>query len=280
MSLPSYSSLQSQYSGFLRTAEIFKEHTAGMDFFVLDKDWAEEKPLTSTFDIPDNIRLGQRMEYFMEEALNATQYKVIEKNLQIIHKKKTLGEIDFIVQNKVDQSIFQLEMVYKFYLFDPEVEGCWSEKWIGANRSDSLFLKLRKLKKKQLPLLHSLETKPYLTKIHLKSVHLGQKVSFKGQLFLPFNQEKIAIQNIDSKSIVGFWLRINEIDALYHSEAKILIPDKNDWVAVPSLKNSKWESFDTQRSRLQHISDINEGTLFWYMEKDLSLSRYFLVCWP
>jgi len=47
-----------------------------------------------------------------------------------------------------------LEIIYKFYLYDPSIGLTQLDHWIGPNRRDSLVKKLTKLKQKQLPLLY------------------------------------------------------------------------------------------------------------------------------
>ena len=112
--------LQRQYNGFINTEVLFDKTYETLNFFALNKSHLHYTALPEAFYMPQNIRLGQRMEYFMEAALKDSDYEILAKNLQIIYQKKTLGEIDFIVKNRSDNSIFQVEMVYKFYLFDPE----------------------------------------------------------------------------------------------------------------------------------------------------------------
>ena len=103
--------------------------------------------LPTAFTISNTLRFGHRMEYFMEAALRANDYTILAKNLQIIAEKRTLGELDFIVETP-DNLHIHIEMVYKFYLYDPDRKGSWIEKLVGPNLKDNLSFKVKKLKEK------------------------------------------------------------------------------------------------------------------------------------
>jgi hypothetical protein len=272
--------LQRQYNGFLNTEVLFDKTYESLEFFELNKFLLNNAALPEAFYMPENIRLGQRMEYFMEAALKDSNYEILAKNLQIIHQKKTLGEIDFIVKNRSDNSIFQVEMVYKFYLFDPEVKGKWTQQWIGGNRRDNLHLKLKKLKEKQLPLLYAPETADYLKEIGLKTAEIGQKVCFLGQLFLPYKQKHMWNDRLNPASLAGFWLNKSQLDSIEKNVKQLLIPPKNDWVAAPTRDSENWKSFDAQMPKITALIENEQSTLLWILDNDGVLQRFFLVWWP
>ena len=135
-------SLFQQYRGFLQTPDLFLADYPGFQVFDSQTLYLNTIP---PLDVPKNIRLGQRMEYFMEASIKASQrYELIAKNLQIIHNKKTLGEIDFLIRDLKENKVIHLELVYKFYLFDPLYSENKYACWIGPNRKDSLPLKINK----------------------------------------------------------------------------------------------------------------------------------------
>ncbi|WP_031429179.1 DUF1853 family protein [Flavimarina sp. Hel_I_48] len=271
--------LQQQYEGFLNTEVLFKNTFDGVDFFELNKAKIMSGQLPEDFEMPQNIRLGQRMEYFMEVALKRSSYEILAKNLQIIHEKTTIGELDFIVKNPVDTTLFHLEMVYKFYLFDPAVEGDWTAQWIGGNRRDSLNLKLQKLKNKQLPLLFAPETAQYLAQLELKSTEINQKICFLGQLFLPYGQKLPIDQNINSAAIKGFWLNITQLESISVTVNSLLIPPKNDWVTVPAIDDLNWKSYKEQIPLFESFTEKKQSSLFWIIDQDGKLHRFFFVWW-
>jgi hypothetical protein len=60
------------------------------------------------------------------------------ENIQVIEDKKTIGEIDFIIEDKNTKQVIHMELAYKFYLFDPSISSEPINNWIGPNRDDSL----------------------------------------------------------------------------------------------------------------------------------------------
>ena len=76
------------------------------------------------FQLPTNIRLGHLVEKIVSELIkSSTNYKVLYENIQIIENKKTIGEIDFIIEEIVTSQVIHLELAYKFYLFDPSISS-------------------------------------------------------------------------------------------------------------------------------------------------------------
>lgn len=280
MDNPIENNLQRQYNGFLETEVLFDKTFEKLEFFQLNKSRLNDTVLPEAFYMPQNIRLGQRMEFFMEAALMTSNYDILAKNLQIIHQKKTLGEIDFIVRNRNTHTIFQLEMVYKFYLFDPEIKGTWTQQWIGGNRRDNLHLKLKKLKEKQLPLLYAAETSKYLKEINLKSAGIEQKTCFMGQLFLPYKQKYSLNNKFNPAALAGFWLNKTQLYVLEQEVHRLLIPPKNDWVAVPLREDKNWKTYNAQLPELMSLIEKEQSTLFWILDNYDNLHRFFLVWWP
>ncbi|WP_416446710.1 DUF1853 family protein [Leeuwenhoekiella sp. A16] len=232
-------------------------------------------------DVPKNIRLGQRMEYFMEAAIMASQrYELIAKNLQIIHNKKTLGEIDFLIRDLNENKGIHLELVYKFYLFDPLYSANKYACWIGPNRKDSLPLKLNKLKPQQLPLLFKPETLPYLSKIGLKPGEIEQKICFKAQLFTDFHTKITDISGLNPDSEIGFWMNLQDFKAFAKAETKFYFPVKIKWVILPASTDpihwiDRTEAFKQIENSLNQLRSV----YCWTKTPNDSISRCFVVWW-
>jgi len=144
--------LQTQFMGFIQTPSLFNQLN-GLKQFHLDNNEIVDFDFKK-LDIIENLTLGKRVERFFEFYINQSKnYELVKNNIQIIHNKHTLGELDFIIYDKTAQKYLHIEHIYKFYLYD---DGIVNEidRYIGPNRNDTFDKKLEKLKNKQLPLLY------------------------------------------------------------------------------------------------------------------------------
>ncbi len=271
-------SLFQQYRGFLQTPDLFLADYPGFQVFDSQTLYLNTIP---PLDVPKNIRLGQRMEYFMEASIKASQrYELIAKNLQIIHNKKTLGEIDFLIRDLKENKVIHLELVYKFYLFDPLYSENKYACWIGPNRKDSLPLKINKLREHQLPLLYRPETLPFLSKIGLKPEKIEQKVCFKAQLFTDFRSKKADFKGLNPDSQVGFWLSFQDFKAIAKAEMKFYFPIKNDWVILPASTDAiNWLNSAEAFQLIENSLNQQRSVYCWIKTPDNSISRCFVVWW-
>ena len=158
--------IQKRYEGFLQTNCLWDNDT------VYNLNQFEIQPTFTKIDveIDDKLRLGKYIERLVSYQL--TQEKSIAilcENIQIQKEKVTLGELDCIILK--EKKPIHLEIIYKFYLYDPAVGDTEVAHLIGPNRKDSLIDKLKKLKEKQLPLLFTEECADYLKSI-LKDKYL------------------------------------------------------------------------------------------------------------
>lgn len=216
---------------------------------------------------------------FVEQVIfqaieNDTHSTIIAKNLQIIENSITIGEIDCIYQN--ENELVHLEVVYKFYLFDPSISDNQLECWIGPNRKDSLIEKLNKLRDKQFPLLHHKKTKEELAQLNLATEEINQKVCFKAQLYLPVNFTVDSIKTLNKDCVAGFYYRFNHIDAL--KDCKFYIPTKIEWVSILS-SNISWINFDTFKQQTKTLIKEKRSPLCFVKDKKGNLSKFFVVWW-
>jgi hypothetical protein len=110
-------------------------------FRKVDEDPSE---LEDMLDKQKDRRLGKVFEtLWLYWFSHHPRYEVIENNLQIIVDGETLGEIDFIVFDKVSNQMVHWEVAVKFYLgaIILSVEsfvGCFSKKY-GTTKIRRLF---------------------------------------------------------------------------------------------------------------------------------------------
>jgi hypothetical protein len=68
--------------------------------------------------------LGRQAEAIFESIItDSKSYKLLAANIQIQSPSKTIGEIDYLLQDTKTKSQFHVELCCKFYLFDPKRHG-------------------------------------------------------------------------------------------------------------------------------------------------------------
>ncbi len=227
------------------------------------------------FELPTNIRLGQLAEKIVSELIKSSEnYKVLYENIQIIEDKNTIGEIDFIIENKNKKECIHLELAYKFYLFDPSISSEPINNWIGPNRNDSLKEKLDKLKTKQFPLLYHSATKSKLNNIDLNKV--SQALCLLVSLFIPYGY-KAKLNPVYEKAIKGYYLNLEQFKSLNNSEKLYYLPSKKEW-GMDASENKIWKDFKDLENQISRCIKEKQAPLCWQKYKGTYLS-FFIVWW-
>lgn len=265
-------------SGFFKTQMISKASLlSGISNFDFDAD-SSELFADSDLELPDRLMLGKRAErYFSEWIKRSSLYELVAENVQITEEKQTLGEFDFVVKRKRDNQLIHIELIYKFYLFDPTIQGTEFEKWIGPNRGDRLDLKLSKLKDHQFPLLQSQCAQNRLRELGIAVSEIKQEVLFLANLFIPRNQE-VVFDRINKAAIEGSWMKLDEWKQHANSENRYAIPDKINWFAR-DLKTTGWFSKDEAFERIKFYHGQKQSPLVWTKGLEGNQSRNFVVWW-
>ena len=261
--------IQKQYEGFLKTPNLWKGSAIeSLPQFELGN--------TSHSIHIENVelRLGKRVEQFVLFQLEKEEIPVLASNLQIQRGKETIGEIDFIIEQGGEP--IHLEVCYKYYLFDPNIEGEEIDKWIGPNRRDSFILKLKKLKEKQFPLLQNEITKQQLHQLGISIDEIMQKVLFKAQLYLPANIEFENTLPIDESNIQGYYYRPDQLDEF--SKCKFYIPVKPDWLMDP-LTQINWLNYENFKEAISEFLNYKNAPLVWLKKPTGAIEKIFVVWW-
>ncbi|WP_320814421.1 DUF1853 family protein [Flavobacterium sp.] len=227
------------------------------------------------FQLPTNVRLGHLAEKVVSELIkSSTNFKVLYENVQIIEDKKTIGEIDFIIENKITKQITHIELAYKFYLFDPNISSEPLNNWIGPNRNDSLKEKLEKLKTKQFPLLYHNCAKPQFDTIEIDGV--SQALCLLVSLFIPY-EHKASFNPIYEKAIKGYYLNIETFISHDNPGKTYYIPSKKEWGMEPS-ENKIWTDFNGIEKHISTSIKEKQAILCWQKYKN-SYFSFFIVWW-
>ncbi|MDH7447153.1 DUF1853 family protein [Aquimarina sp. 2201CG14-23] len=272
-------SIKEQYQGFLDSHLLWKDDALfGLSQFITTES-SKIIPNDLHINISDNEVLGKRIEHFFEYyLLKNKHYNIILKSLQIFKNKITIGELDFLIEDKRQQSVLHIELIYKFYLYNPKTSETELERWIGPNQKDSLLEKVNKLKEKQLPLLYRKETILALEELGLHCNNITQQICFFGNLFLPLSYLHTPILHLNKDCIQGFWIHSEEFTTEKYSALLFYIPQKKDWIVHP--KNNKvWLSFEAISKQLKTSLSKKKSPLLWIKSNEDSFSKCFIVWW-
>lgn len=237
------------------------------------------------FNIPENInghfskplRLGKQIENYCNDLLNySKQYDVLIKGLQIKDEKRTVGELDFIVNDIVENQNFHLELVYKFYVYDPNKSLNQINNWIGPNRKDSLVKKLQKLKQKQFPLLNDELTQKYLEQSGIWVSH--QRLCFMANLFVPHDLEKSEFNQINNNAITGIWFNLVEFEKSMHTDFEFYLPQKSEWGIDPKFDKT-WFGFNDIIKEIKESLNRSFSPLVWIKKPNQVFEQCFVVWW-
>jgi hypothetical protein len=227
------------------------------------------------FPLPTNIRLGHLVEKIVSKLIkSSTNYKVIKENIQLIEDKKTIGEIDFILEEIKTKSFIHLELAYKFYLYDPSLSSEPIGNWIGPNRNDSLKDKLEKTKSKQFPLLYHKVAKKTFNTIEIDEV--SQSLCLLVSLFIPY-EYKGSFSPFYEKVIKGYYLNFETFINSDNSAKTYYLPSKREWGMGPS-ENEIWTGLSGVKEEINTGMKESQAPLCWQKYKD-SYVAFFIVWW-
>ncbi len=260
-----------------RIASILQANTLGTEITGFETFHLSQLNLTTVldFELPTNLRLGHLVEKIVAELIkSSTNYKILFENIQIKEDKRTIGELDFIIENSITKQLIHLELAYKFYLFDPTISSAPINNWIGPNRNDSLKEKLDKLKRKQFPLLYHTCAKSTLNDIETDKV--SQALCLLVSLFIPYKYNESFSPNYE-KAIKGYYLDFETFKTLDHSANAYYIPSKKEWGINPS-ENEIWTDFMGVENYIRISMEEKQAPLCWQKHND-SYIAFFIVWW-
>ncbi|MEM9051238.1 MAG: DUF1853 family protein [Bacteroidota bacterium] len=225
--------------------------------------------------LPTDRRLGHLFEKVVSEGIKASSnFEMIAENIQLIEEKQTIGELDFLIRDKLTSEVIHLELAYKFYLYDSTISELEIENWIGPNRNDSLIEKLKKLKEKQFPLLYHPIIASKFPELQIEKIR--QKLCLISNLYVPFKQG-LNIGKEYHHFIKGFYYYFSEFESLTIEENEYFIPPKRAWGINPS-QNEEWISHGEFLSQLEPIIEKGRSPLCWQKTRN-EYSEFFVVSW-
>ncbi|WP_439335600.1 DUF1853 family protein [Thalassobellus sediminis] len=264
--------IQLQYQGYFNTPLLWKTHEV---FGLMQLEISNQRHFVFNDIIPDNLRLGKRVERFVSRELEKDdRIEVLLENTQIQNQKLTIGELDCIL--KFNETPIHLEIIYKFYLYDPTIGATEIEHWIGPNRNDNLLKKITKLKEKQLPLLYNVHTKPHIDALNLNTESILQRVCFKAQLFIPYNTSAVDFKLLNKGCLKGFYIPFSEIEQF--TSCKFYIPNKVDWL-LEVQTHVNWLSYTSFVEKTTILINKKTAPLCWIKFPKGAVQKFFIVWW-
>lgn len=126
-------------------------------------------------DQPRPRRLGLVFEQWVAALIHASEgLELVAHNLPLREQGRTLGELDMLVRDRDDDSLWHWELALKFYLGTADA-------WYGPNRHDTLERKAAHLFEQQLPRSAGSTAQQWLA-LHGWQLH-GQALLTRGRLF-------------------------------------------------------------------------------------------------
>jgi hypothetical protein len=124
--------------------------------------------------------------------------------------------------------------------------------------------------------LYSSACKDYLKNLQLNPDNISQQVYFKAQLFIPFSNQAIKLENLNTDCIVGFYMNQNE---LYQFETcTFYIPNKKYWLLTP-YEDVNWLNFNVFKDKTKDYFERQFSPLCWIRFNNGPLKKVFLVWW-
>lgn len=263
-----------QYEGFRATNHVLNQ---GCFDEISAFEFEPFEELKSLPSISEKLVFGKKIERFFSAYIQESlRYDLLAENIQVISDKVTIGELDFIVKDHLNDEVLHVELVYKFYLMLGSHDNIGA--WVGPNKNDSLVLKLDKLKSKQFPLLYKQSTRDKLKQLGVYNKGIKQQCCFLANLFLPYHLLETTITAVNNVCVVGWWASLPEFCRLDYKRFKFGIPDKKDWMIGPGY-GLDWVGYDSFLEGVQKMHRLKKSPLCWVDKGDGNFERFFLVWW-
>lgn len=265
--------IKDQYRGFLatKTTKFWSNPRFKIFEFPIPEQFSYD------FQIQDNTLLGKRAEAFFLKALSAqSRYEILASQIQLIDKGITLGELDFILKDKVTNRCYHVELSYKLYLLDSS-SSTDLKYWVGPNKRDSLYKKWNKLCDSQFPNVYTQAGIEILNNLDIRSEEIQQAVYMPLQLFLPFGK-RVEVDKKYLPCVVGEWISFYEFQIKDWTGYEFFIPEKQDWFVNPE-KCKNWFIKDAIIPLLQTYIHAGNSRLVWIKLPDKRRQKCFVTFW-
>jgi hypothetical protein len=281
-----------RFKGFYNTHSFWNGSLAGMKQFHLS-DFTFDHLTDADVDlqlpqIPQGTVLGKRAEYYFQFLIEqSSNYESVVSNIQIFNDKITIGEIDFIVRNLKTDQLLHIELVYKFYIYDPKItpdptdilpEKTTAElsKYVGPNRRDTFLKKLKRLKEHQLPLLHLPETLETMRFMGMSVKDAEQRVCFLAHIFIPREMWSQSFPYVNKQCIQGYYMDYSAF-AKAETQNIYVLPHKHEWKMRPSYTETTAKSYLEVLSLIETRLKSGYASMVWMLDAYENWEIFFVI---
>jgi hypothetical protein len=276
-----------RFKAFYKTASLWTGTLLGLEQFGLSNFNFDHLKDSESIDlpvIPQGTLLGKRAEYFFRFCVEqSNNYDLLLSNTQVFKGTITIGELDYIIKKKRTNTTIHIELVYKFYIYKPEITSDKTSqilqelnRYQGPNGRDNLVRKLDHLKNQQLPLLYAPETTELLKNHDIEVTRIKQKVCFLAHVFIPHQLWSYKFEYINKSSIVGYYYKFQAFTKAETTNSYFL-PEKYAWKILPQILPNSYtfnEILELTRESLQR----GFAPLIWMQLSESSIfERFFIV---
>lgn len=277
-------------TSFIKTPSLWNGSLAGIKQFPLSDlnlSHLSNQNLFSEFPvIPENIVLGKRAEYYYQYCIEqSSNYDLIASNIQINVARITKGEIDYIIKEIKTGKILHVELVYKFYCYNPQIseksnvlnpaKSLELSKLVGPNKRDNFVFKFDRLVSHQLPLLHSPAAVKTLSSYNFDLDNIEQRVCFLAHIYIPRELWQHEFKYINKRCIAGYYLNYDAFAKAY-TDNIYFIPEKHQWIGNCQALPISYNYIQTVKIVKESIAR-NFAPMIWMQLENGQFESFFVI---
>ncbi|MEZ8143965.1 DUF1853 family protein [Enterovibrio sp. FF113] len=195
-------------------------------------------------------RIGFYYQWLVKQCIHShPSYQLVTEEIQVMTDGRTLGAVDFIVENPQGQ-LEHWEVAVKFYL-------AFNTDWHGPNGKDTLAKKYQKMTTQQLLLSN---TEEFLSQFPQYPIS-QRKLLMPGRLytnpFLP--KHKVTTPSVTSDAVCGHWCWPSQLP----SDRRFYHLHRHQWMEAPSVHELDEFTLKLPLLRAQHV--IDEQGVRWFV---------------
>ncbi|WP_232471969.1 DUF1853 family protein [Vibrio gazogenes] len=186
---------------------------------------------------------------------SSATYTLTAEEVQIINNGKTLGAIDFILDNQHTSQQEHWEVAIKFYLLHQGL-------WFGPNAKDRLDIKLQHMLNHQLPL----STHPIVLQQYPQWQVASRHLLMQGRLYInPFTDAPIPQDclgyTLNQTQIRGHWCYQAQFSQI---REPLYLLKRDQWMTGRTATNQRYEPDVLERA----VHCQSESGKFWFIVPD------------